>query len=263
MKQLLIVLALMLSFSMTYGQITLEQTYDHSGTFTTLAMSGDKFYVMDVGAAQCRIYNSDHTLWKSISLNIPADHYLYDIRYVTENLFTDDNTLCLAFIYYSYDATGQYYSYFAKVIQENGTELLYIPGCQFLYVHTLFDGDAKMTAYSYDYSVFPYTIQTLVYDLPGQLISYSTEEFAPKPDVRNAFPNPSHHFVTIPFDMPASEINGEIHISDATGKVIRTIPVSNQSPEVTIEVSPFPRGTYFYHLQTANHRSQARKLIIN
>lgn len=263
MKQLLIVLALMLSFSMTYGQITLEQTYDHSGTFTSLAMSGDKFYVMDVGASQCRIYNSDHTLWKSISLNIPADHFLYDIRYVTENLFTDDNTLCLAFIYYSYDATGQYYSYFAKVIQENGPELLYIPGCQFLYVHTLFDGDAKMTAYSYDYSVFPYTIQTLVYDLPGQLISYSTEEFAPKPDVRNAFPNPSHHFVTIPFDMPASEINGEIHISDATGKVIRVVPVTNDTTEITIETTQFPRGTYLYYLQTRNHRSQARKLIIN
>ncbi len=263
MKQLIIAMSFIWGLNPVFGQITLEQTYNHSGTFTTLAMSGDKFYVMDVGASQCRIYNTDHTLWKTINLAVPANHYLYDIRYVTENLFTDDNTLCLAFIYYNYNEVGQYYSYFAKVIQENGTELLYIPGCQFLYVHTLFDGDAKMTAYSYDYSVFPYTIQTLVYDLPGQLLSYSTEEFTPKPNVRNAFPNPTHHYVTIPFDMPASEKNGEIHILDASGKLIRTIPVNNHSSEVTIEVTPFPRGTYFYHLQTRNHRSQARKLIIN
>jgi hypothetical protein len=263
MKQLVIILSFILGLNPVFGQITLEQTYDHSGTFISLSVSGEKFYVMDVGASQCRIYNTDHTLWKTINLSVPTDHYLYDIRYVSENLFTDDNSLCLFYIYYNFNEVGQYYTYTAKIVQENGTELLTIPGCNYNYVYNMADGTTKMTTYSYDYSVYPYPIQTRVYELPGHLISFSAEEMTPTLNVRNAFPNPSHHYVTIPFDMPASEKNGEIVISDASGKLIRAVPVTNEPTEITIETTQFPRGTYFYHLQTRNHRSQARKLILN
>lgn len=263
MRHLLITITLLLIYNLGNSQINLEQTYDHSGTFISLSVSGEKFYVMDVGASQCRIFNTDHTLWKTINLSVPADHYLYDIRYVSENLFTDDNSLCLFYIYYNYNEVGQYYTYTAKIVQENGTELLTIPGCNYNYVYNMADGTTKMTTYSYDYSVYPYPIQTRVYELPGHLISFSAEEMTQKLNVRNAFPNPSHHYVTIPFDMPVSEKNGEIIISDATGKAIRVIPVTNEPTEITIETTQFPRGTYFYHLQTRDYRSQARKLIIN
>lgn len=156
---------------MVFSQITLESTYTHSGTYTRLANSGYKFFVMDVGANQCRIFNSNHTPWKTISLQVPANHYLYDIKFVTENLFTTDNSLCLVYIYYNYNTTGQYYTYTAKVIKENGTELLTIPGCQHFYVHTISGGGAKMVAYAYNYAVSPYTIQTHVSDLPGHLLT--------------------------------------------------------------------------------------------
>jgi hypothetical protein len=263
MRQLTFLTALLLSFSMAFGQITLEQTYDHSGTYTSLAISGDKFFIMDVGASQCRIYNIDHTLWKTIDLAVPADHYLYDVRYVSENLFTDDNSLCLFYVYYHYDEVGQYYTYTARIMKENGTELLTIPGCSYNYVVTLTDGTTKMITYSYDYSVFPYTIQTRVYDLPGHLTSFAVSENAGVMNMMNAFPNPTNSYTTIPYQMTGSETKGEIFISDAEGRVVRTIPVSCQSTEVTIETSQFQRGIYFYQLQTANQRSQARKLVIN
>lgn len=169
MKKILITSVLTLWFSMIFSQIVLESTYPHSGTYTKLANSGYKFFVMDVGANQCRIYNN-HTLWKTINLSVPSNHYLYDIKFVTENLFTTDNSLCLVYIYYNYNSAGQYYTYTAKVIKENGTELLTIPGCQYFYVQTIPDGGAKMVAYSYNYSVSPVTIQTHVSDLPGHLL---------------------------------------------------------------------------------------------
>jgi hypothetical protein len=130
MKPLVLIMAIMAQSVFLAGQITLESTYNHSGTFTNLAQSGYKFYVMDVVANQCRIYNVNHTIWKTINLPVPTDNYLYDIRYISENLFTTDNSLCLAYIYYSYNTTNQYYTYTTKVIRENGTELLSIPGCQ-------------------------------------------------------------------------------------------------------------------------------------
>jgi len=152
------------------GQIILENTYNHSGTYTRLANSGTKFLVMDVGANHCRIYNPVHSLWKTVNLSVPPGNYLYDVKYVSENLFTTDNSLCLAYIYYNYNTTGQYYTFTAKVIKEDGTELISIPGCQYLFVHSLDEEGARLLAYSFDYSVFPYTVQTHAYDLPGSLL---------------------------------------------------------------------------------------------
>jgi hypothetical protein len=153
-----------------YGQIIHEQTYDHSGTYTRLTNSGVKIFVMDVGLNQCRIYNPDHSLWKTINLNMPPDHYLYDIQYVSENLFATDNSLYLAYIYYNYNTIGQYYTFTASITKEDGTELINISGCQYLFVHSLEEEGARLLAYSFDYSVFPYTVQTHAYHLPGNIM---------------------------------------------------------------------------------------------
>lgn len=84
MKRFALLIAIIIIVKLASGQITLESTYNFSGTYTKLANSGYKFYVMDVGVNQCRIYNTDHSLWKTINLSVPNGSYLYDIRYVTE-----------------------------------------------------------------------------------------------------------------------------------------------------------------------------------
>ena len=96
MKKLSLIAAFLLPF-LAFGQINLENTYNYSGTYTRLSNSGDKFYIMDVAASQCRVYNANHTLWKTINLTVPSGNYLYDIKYLSENLFTTDNSLCLAY----------------------------------------------------------------------------------------------------------------------------------------------------------------------
>ena len=163
---------IILSGTQILSQIVHESTYNFSGTYTRLANSGDKFFIMDVGTNQCRIYNTDHSLWKTIDLPVPANNYLYDIRYVSENLFTLDNSLCLAYVYYHYDELNQYYTFHAKVIKENSSELISIPGCQHFNIHNLTETGTKMLAYAYDYSLFPYTIQTHAFNLPGHLITF-------------------------------------------------------------------------------------------
>jgi hypothetical protein len=263
MRSITFLIAFIFSFNFVIGQITLEETYDHSGTYTALANSGDKFFIMHVGAKQCRIYNIDHTPWKTIGLSVPAGNYLYDIRHVSENLFTVDNSVCLAYIYYQYDEVGQYYTFTGNIAREDGTILLTIPGCQYIYVNSLSDGSAKMTAYSYDFSLTPYSIQTLVYDLPGQMTSFDVEENAHNASVLHAFPNPAQSFATIPYDLPESGQSGEIVIKNSEGKTIRTMAVDYNSESVTIETTQYPKGIYFYHIQTGNWKSQARKLIIN
>lgn len=262
MKQLVLILSIMAQSLLSAGQITLESAYNHSGTFTNLAQSGYKFYVMDVAANQCRIYNTNHTLWKTINLTVPANNFLYDIRYISENLFTTDNGLCLAYVYYNYNSTNQYYTYTAKVIRENGTELLSIPGCQYLYAHNIGEGETKLVAYSYNYSVSPYTIQTLVYDLPGQLVSVSEPKPFNEEALLNAFPNPAGEFINIYYKLPDGVSKAEMLIHDMEGNEIRKFEIGNQSENILISTGSFPKGFYLYAINAESRLLKSGKFIV-
>lgn len=262
MKKIILLQLLTSAFIFLQAQISLESTYNFSGTYTRLSNSGYKFYLMDVGTSQCRIYNTNHTLWKTINLTVPAGNYLYDIRYVSENLFTNDNSLCLAYIYYSYNATGQYYTYNARIVKENGTELLSIPGCQYIYVHNLEGIGTKMIAYCYDYSVSPYTIQSKVYNLPGQLVYAPAEVSEPNPAQALAFPNPAGDYTTITYFLPSGINSAELKLTDLRGITIRTWKVEAPSGSISLNTAGFPGGIYFYSLNAESYKSENFKLII-
>lgn len=256
-----LLLLLFLSISTAFAQINLEADFEHSGTFTQLASSGYKFYVMDVGDNECRLYNTNYSLWKTISLDVPDGHYLYDIKFVSEGLFTTDNTLSLCYIYYFYDEINQYYSYTLKIINEDGTELRTISGAQYLSVRKIGNEGTKLIAYVYDYSFSPYTIVTVVYDLPGELISASA---GPEQATlsQNAFPNPAADYTNIPFNLPENSRTGTLKLSDATGKLIKSFEVDQHFKNIRINTRQLPTGIYFYHLETENHRSEAKKIVV-
>jgi len=264
MKKSVLILLLLLPFGLLNAQITLEADYGYSGAFTELAVSGHKFFAMDVTNKQCKLYNTNHTLWKTIDLNIPAGEYLYDIRYVSENLFTDDNSLALCYIYYFYDETYQYYTYTLKIIKEDGTVLKTIEGAQYVTAVDLGEDGTKLLVYVYDYSNIFYSITTLVYDLPGQLVSSGAgvgsdfEAFA-----QNAFPNPAADYVIIPFTLPENTTNATLNLSDVNGKLIKTFDVDNHFKDIRISTAQLPKGIYFYHLENDNYRSEARKIIVD
>ena len=252
---------LLLPYGLINAQISYEASYDHSGAFIQLAGSGHKFYLMDVGNEQCRIYNMDHSVWKTVSLNVPDNHYLYDIRYVSENLFTNDNTLALCYIYYNYDEVNQYYTYTAKVITEGGSELLTIPGAQYVYVNNAGPDGTKLTAYAYDYSVYPSTVQTVIYDLPGQLVSNVADDpgilESPPP-----YPNPATDYTIIPYEIPAGNDRAKVLLNDATGKTVRTFRVDRNFKTLHVDTRQFPKGVYFYHLESGGLTSETGKIIV-
>jgi hypothetical protein len=264
MRKIIATLTLIIAFSALSAQINHENTYNHSGTYTQLSVSGNKFFVMDFGLNQCRIYNTDHSLWKTINLAVPSNHYLYDIRFVSENLFTTDNSLSLIYIYYNYNTTGQYYTYTARIIRENGTELLNIPGCQYVYVHSLPDLGTKLVAYSFDYSTYPdYGIQTHVYSLPGQLPNSADLDIGALISMPDAYPNPAGSFITIPVSLPEGVSRCELIITDIRGQALKQLELNRETDQMLINTAHFPRGTYLYYLKTKGIRSEASKFIVN
>lgn len=246
-----LLLFLVIMSTVTYGQINQEASYDYSGTFINLANSGDKFYVMDITNSQCRLYSTNYTLWKTINLPVPAGNYLYDIRYISEGLFTNTNELCLAYIYYLYDEVNLYYTFTMKVIKENGTVLLTVPGCQYVNVYKTENGPCKLVTYSYDYSLTLYTTTTKVFSLPGVLTAISPTG---NPDELTvpAFPNPSSTFITIPYNLSENSGPATLHLIDMNGIVIINRELDTSSDKVTFNVNGYPKGTYVYRILTSN-----------
>jgi hypothetical protein len=194
---------------------------------------------MDVGANQCRIYNTDHTLWKTINLAVPAGNYLYDIKFVSENLFTLDNSLCLAYVYYYYNELNQYYTFQARVIKETGEELISIPGCQYLYLHKLEEPGSKLLAYSYNYSVSPYTIQTHAFSLPGYLTTFPGDANCDGTTNILDVVNIINHIIgqnPVPFCFDNADVNedGLINILDA---VLTVNIIMNKDTELFLKIN--------------------------
>ena len=116
MKKNLLLLAMLMITFMAQTQIVKENDYTGSTNLVKLAISGEKYYTMDWSNNQCRLYNIDHSLWKTINLAVPSGMYLYDIRHVSETLFNLDTKVELAYTYYAYDTALYYYTYATRII---------------------------------------------------------------------------------------------------------------------------------------------------
>jgi hypothetical protein len=259
MKKILLSLLLMTS-GIAFGQISLENNYSYSGTYARLSVSGYKFYLMDVALAQCRIYNTNHTLWKTLNLSVPAGNYLYDLKYLSEGLFTSDNSLCLGYIYYIYDEINAIYTFNAKIVKDNGTELLSIPGCQYMEVMDLQSEGVKLIAYCYDYSVSPYTIQTRIYSLPGQLTATENQAL---PSAKNLpYPNPALDYVNIKYRLPAGSLSGNLVITDLQGKITDRQIINSNADRITLPTGNYKPGLYIYSIESNNQRFETGRFLV-
>lgn len=262
MKKNILMLAWIISTVMAHSQIIKEHDYTGSTTLVKLAESGDKYYTMDWSNNQCQIYNIDHSLWKTISLPVPAGMYLYDVRHVSEKLFNLDSKLELAYTYYAYDSVLFYYTYETRVINEDGLELLAVPGASYSEVKSVTGSGTRMLAWVYDYSVLPYTVHTMIYSLPGQQASDGPGHEGGDFKAANVYPNPARTYFTIPYRLPENVVTGELTLSDGYGKVIRSYAIGRAFSELQVSTSGWPRGMYYYRIRAGGMVSPAGKIMI-
>ena len=206
MKRILTTFILMFSFAALYGQITLNKTYNYSATVVKLETLGYKYYLMDVPASQCRIYNMDHSLFKTINCTVPSGYFLADIKFVSENLFNADSKIELAYTYYKYvsTSTSYYYIYGAKVITEAGTVLQPIDDAQYLYVNKTGDTEYKLFVYCFDYSVSPEKVWTNIYNISGIPVISASISDKQQDVLLNAWPNPATEVIRLEYELPAN-----------------------------------------------------------
>jgi len=247
MKKLFVLLLFPLCLSPAAAQIQMEHDYPASATVTDLSNSGWKYYLMDVTLNQCRLYHMDHTLWKTINLSVPAGMYLYDVQYVTETLFNADSKVELAYIYYSYDTTLFYYTYYMKIVNEDGAVLLSLPGCAFVDVIPSGTFGTKMLAYVYDYSIVNWTLNTRVYSLPGTLVSAEDLPEGADGDLL-PYPNPARRSVIFPLN---SLSGGFLDLLNGAGQPVRSYPLNRNGTTLEIPLTGLPAGLYHYRVRNA------------
>lgn len=262
MRKLAGTIAILIAFLATNAQVTLEKKYDYSASVIKLETLGYKYYLMDVPKAQCRIYNLDHSVFKTINCSVPTNFYLSNIQLISENLFDNDAGLELVYTYYKYNTEQQYYEYDSKIINDDGSEIQTIDGAQYIYVNKTDDNIYKLFAYCFDYSVFPEKVWTNIYSLPGTPVisAYLKNN---KPDILlNVFPNPATETVKVAYSLPENVISGKLHLIDNTGRAVDEFIIDNHTNFLSLDISQFESGIYHYFVEYGKTRTPSKKLVI-
>jgi hypothetical protein len=265
MKKNLSTLILLLSIVSLYGQITLQKTYNYSTAVAKLETLGYKYYLMDVPANQVRIYNLDHSVYKTINCNVPNGYFLSDIKYVSQNLFNSDTQIEFVYSYYKYvpTSTSYYYIYGAKVINESGSNLLSIEGAQYIFVNKTGETEYKLFAYCYDYSVSPEKVWTNIYNLSGSLVSAMNISGNNPDNFVSAYPNPATDIIRVDYVLPDDIKSARLNILDSNGKTVKNFLVDGHSDHLALNVNDLSSGIYHYYIEYDNRRTSAKKIVIN
>ena len=263
MKSSIVIVAALLSGFALFAQPVLEKTYSSSATICELENTGEVYYLMDVLNKQCRIYNMEHSLYKTIALPTPDGYYLENVQYVSENLFNDDNLIELVYSYSKYVPTTEsyYFTYETKLINENGNVLLTVPGAGFTKVIETASGGKKFLVYIYNYSVIPYITNTQVYSLPETALKserISLTSFEPG----DAFPNPASQVVNVPVHLPPGAASGSLELYDLNGNMVRSYPVTGSTHNLVFPTRNLVPGTYIYNVISGDLRSSSKKIVV-
>lgn len=262
MKTKLLTTILLLAAVTLQAQVTLDQKYDYSTSVVKLETLGYKYYLMDVPLGQCRIYNTDHSLFKTINCNVPGGFYLSDITYLSENLFDTDPGIELLCTFYKYNTSKAYYEYNSKIINEDGSALVTIDGSLYNYVNKTGDNEYKLFSYCYDYSVSPEKVWTNIYSLPGSPVVSALMNPKNHEITLNAFPNPATNSLKVAYSLPKNVTQATLHLIDNSGKQVQQFMVDSHTDHLMLDVSRYQSGVYHYFIEYGNTKTPAKKLVV-
>ncbi len=262
MKTHLLTTILLMASVALQAQITLDKKYDYSTSVVKLETLGYKYFLMDVPAGQCRIYNTDHSLFKTINCFVPSGSYLSDLKFLSEKLFDTDAGIEMLCTYYKYYSSLDYYEYDSKIINEDGTTVLSIDGSLYNYINQTGENTYKLFSYCYDFSTFPEKVWTNIYSLPGSTpVSAFFQEYSTKAEL-HVFPNPASETINVAYHLPETIDMGTLNVVSAEGKLVKQFQVDRHTNHLTLDSNDFTSGVYHYFIEYGNTKTESKKLIV-
>lgn len=256
MKNIVFILALLAGLN-AVAQITLDHTYANYTGLSETQPGEYNFYYYNTTNSSCAVNNSNHQLIESIPISLSSIEYLASITYLSSYLFDSDSDLEMLITtnYWQYGDTAWYLNYNSRVIDNNGSVLLDLPGAQYVDVVNLETG-SYMLVWIYDLTQSSYPYETRVYNLPGQYSEIPKNE---GDEIFNAkaFPNPASFDVYL----PTTESTAKITIYNANGTPIDELN-SEGTSLVKYSVRHLPAGIYFFEEITTEGQLFRNKFII-
>ena len=259
----LFVLFLLTLGMVLWAQPSLETVYPVSTNISSFEKAGEKYYAMDIDNKQCRIYNMDHSLFRTVDLPVPEGYYLFDIQQISQHIFNSDDLIEFAYIYSKFNPTetSWYYTYETRVVNENGLEILKVTGAGHTLVIPTEDDGKKFLVYIYDFYVIPATTQTQVYSLPDTpLKSGSVQGSAYR--LRNPYPNPASGMINVPVSLPPGVNRGYLQLYNTSGQLIDLREIKPTDESILIPGGSLLPGSYVYNISGNGRKSESKKITV-
>jgi hypothetical protein len=256
-KTSILVVLLTCAFS-SFSQIQLEHSYNSwIGEFdtntTTMYFEQQGF---STEANQFNIYNNNHTLYKTIILDVPDGYYITSINFPSINIYNSSSNIEFIVAFTKISASGlDNYRQLIRLFDEN-SNLLYDFGNAFSFYPLIIktkDGQNKLKIIRYNYTET--TPATLYYISDFyQLVGTSNSTTSNKPNIKSfAFPNPSNSFVNLPYEIENGK-NTIMRIYNINGRLIETYRIDFNSNNLKIDISDYSSGVYFYEYNGISNR---------
>lgn len=273
MKKLLFIALLALCIN-AKAQITLEQDYDSASTFASgspacldqlmiikFEVSGEHYVRINRHGKNICIYDMNHSLLKTIDFStFPSPSSCNDryILYLSENLFDTDPG-----IEFMYGAGTGYIGIYnddgSLIFSDAAAPLIFstIPVQQYPIYNTS-QGTKMILSYTNGHAkVFSLvgTLSSGIEQANGQLMQQNGA-------FSNLYPNPSNGSVTLQYELPKNEKEGELILYNMQGAEVKRYKVDGTFNDVIIDNTQLPASTYFYNLQTSKGAVGTKKMVV-
>ncbi|HKR03853.1 MAG TPA: T9SS type A sorting domain-containing protein [Bacteroidia bacterium] len=274
-----------------FAQINLEASYAPGVNLQMARFSGfgSKYVFItntyDTIADTIRIYNLNHSIFKTIAVpQFPAP-YGYSIQYITDALFDTDST-DIDYLIYVQPTTQPGIDSQIKIFEESGNLLLNLDSAGYGYSFPGLNGGVSLPVVTTDSGTKFLTWKgmflgtngsyQIVYSLPGSLpcdicggnfdnnpvqvneINMALENFM----LGDPYPNPGSSDIKIEYSLPARTTSGEIVFYDIHGNEIKRYKVDHHFNFLTLNVKELSAGTYFYQLVIDGNISMGKKMVV-
>lgn len=286
MKNLFTVFALLLTIQ-SQAQIALENTYNNYVFPIHLESVGSKYAILNQTIWELKIYNLDHSLYKTITVSNPNtnlyDPALYPNRegfnfgYVKEGLFDTDPEIEFMLYYVVYDASNTNFLEATVIINEDGSVLFkrnnVQPRIGFYTEQTeaivkASDGTTKMLLIEYVASTS--SDMTHVYNLPGTLQcdpcgginGVGKVAQGESTTLLQNYPNPATEYTIINYDLPDNVTDGKLIIYNTVGIQLKEYQIDTNFDHLRISTQDLPSGTYYYSVHIKDGQTQSKKMVV-
>lgn len=241
MKKIYFLIAVLISINTyVFSQIELEHTFNGivttDGTANYLQSEETNFFIVN-DTSNVYIYNKDYSLYKQFKLN---EYKISQVLYITKDIINNDDKLELVLF-------SQYPEIQYILITEDGNIIKIFEGLPYIIkVNGKYKIGESCTSVEIINGQMLYKYATNIYSInKGNQTNYNITE---KTTNNFAYPNPAQQNIYLTYSLNSNQTHSTMNIYNTNGLLIETKIITNNSNNILLDISNYPKGIYLYEV---------------